>query len=691
MNYGKKGITKIQKSLTSKSVKLKKMCCVAALKLILIALLAFCIIGACLGIGAFKGILYSAPSISNVGIIPQGYATVVYDAQGNESTKLVAADSNRSWESMDKIPKNLANAFVAIEDERFYQHNGIDIKGIIRAGVQVIKDRRLSQGASTITQQLLKNNVFDGWTDESTMQSIKRKIQEQYLALELEKVWDKDQILECYMNSINLGQNTLGVKAAAQRYFNKPTYQLTLSECAVIAGITQNPSKYNPISHPDKNAERREKVLNNMKEQGMISQAEYDEAMADDVYSRIATVNEEVEDKSVFTYFVDALTEQVLEDLMEVKGYNETQAYNLLYSGGLSIYTTQDPDIQAICDDVFGNEENYPADTKWYLNYALTVKKANGEKENHSSEMFKSYFKQTNSSFNMLYPSKEDAQAVKQEIGTYIAGQLKLELSDEKTLVTKATDRAKFLGFEIRVTPQSNHTKKTKSGSTARNYSGHVMLEVPTSAIQKKLLELGAMRIDVRNGTEIWQPTHRGKLVGRTDLSILDQYNGEIRGFCNYYAIANNRSKLHKFRYIMEYSFYKTLACKYRTTKRKIIVQYRIGKDIGVKFQDKHGKERIRLLWQGSLARDPYPLGKEADIIHKPKGILKKPSLGARLKANRCEWCGKETSALVMHQVRTLKELDESQPWAAFMKKINRKTLVVCESCHTKIHSADCE
>lgn len=108
---------------------------------------------------------------------------------------------------------------------------------------------------------------------------------------------------------------------------------------------------------------------------------------------------------------LDALTEQVLEDLMEVKGYNETQAYNLLYSGGLSIYTTQDPDIQAICDDVFGNEENYPADTKWYLNYALTVKKANGEKENHSSEMFKSYFKQTNSSFNMLYPSKEDAQA----------------------------------------------------------------------------------------------------------------------------------------------------------------------------------------------------------------------------------------------------------------------------------------
>ena len=265
-------------------------------------------------------------------------------------------------------------------------------------------------------------------------------------------------------------------------------------------------------------------------------------------------------------------------------------------------------------------------------------------------------------------------------------------MSDEKTLVTKATDRAKFLGFEIRGTPQSNHTKKTKRGTTARNYSGHVMLEVPTAAIEKKLLELHAMKKEAHDGNEIWKPTHRGELTGRTDLSILDQYNGEIRGFCNYYAIANNRSKLHKFRYIMEYSLYKTLACKYRTTKRRIIEKYRIGKDIGVVFKDKAGRERVRLLWKGSLARDPFPLGAEADTIHKLKGIiLKRPSLANRLKAGRCEWCGKETAELVMHQVRALKELDTRQPWAAFMKKINRKTLVVCQECHDRIHSADCE
>ena len=288
--------------------------------------------------------------------------------------------------------------------------------------------------------------------------------------------------------------------------------------------------------------------------------------------------------------------------------------------------------------------------------------------------------------------SKADAQAVKQEISQFISETLRLELSDEKTLVTKATGRAKFLGFEIRGTPQSNHTKKTKRGTTARNYSGHVMLEVPTAAIEKKLLELHAMKKEAHDGNEIWKSTHRGELTGRTELSILDQYNGEIRGFCNYYAIANNRSKLHKFRYIMEYSLYKTLACKYRTTKRRIIEKYRIGKDIGVVFKDKAGRERVRLLWKGSLARDPFPLGAEADIIHKPKGIiLKRPSLANRLKAGRCEWCGKETAELVMHQVRALKELDTRQPWAAYMKKINRKTLVVCQECHDRIHSADCE
>ena len=211
------------------------------------------------------------------------------------------------------------------------------------------------------------------------------------------------------MNTINLGQNTLGVQAASLRYFNKSVNTLTLSECAVIAGITQNPSKFNPISHPDNNAQRREKVLNNMLEQGYITQTEYDEAMADDVYSRIQIVNAEVEEDSVNTYFVDALTDDIMEDLMATGNYTETQAYTLLYSGGLKIYATQDPHVQEICDEAFSNEENYPEGTRWQLSYELTTQDSNGNFKNYSTEMYRQYFKEMDSSFNLLYSSQEAA------------------------------------------------------------------------------------------------------------------------------------------------------------------------------------------------------------------------------------------------------------------------------------------
>ncbi len=411
MNYGKKGVRDKQRTLNAKSTKWGKKFALLILKAFLLCFIAIAILGASAGLGVFKGILASSPDITNIDVSPTGFSTFIYDSEGNQTAKLVASDSNRIPVTMDQIPENLAHAFVAIEDERFYTHNGIDIKGIIRAATLAIKNKDLSQGASTITQQLLKNNVFTGWTAEnSNIERIKRKIQEQYLAIELEKVMDKDKILENYMNTINLGQNTLGVQAASLRYFDKNVYELSLSECAVIAGITQNPSKYNPISHPDKNAEKRETVLEYMLEQGYISQSEFDIAMNDDVYARIQSTNDETADTSINSYFDDAVTEAVYKDLLAA-GYNDTQAYTLLYSGGLSIYSTQDPHIQRICDDVYADEENYPANTKWYLNYDLSIEKANGDVENHSSEMFKAYFKESNAKFNMLYDSQDDAYA----------------------------------------------------------------------------------------------------------------------------------------------------------------------------------------------------------------------------------------------------------------------------------------
>lgn len=411
MNYSKKGIKERQKSLHASSHKWSKKLLLAVMNLMVLGILAIGVIGASAGIGVFKGIIDTAPSIENIDVTPTGFSTFVYDLEGNQIGKLIAQDSNRIPVAKDMIPENLAHAFVAIEDERFYEHNGIDIKGIIRAAyVGISNGFHFTEGASTITQQLLKNNVFTNWTKEDGfMDKIKRKIQEQYLAIELTKTMSKEDVLVNYMNTINLGQNTLGVQAASLRYFNKSVNTLTLSECAVIAGITQNPSKFNPISHPDNNAQRREKVLNNMLEQGYITQAEYDEAMADDVYSRIQIVNAEVEEDSVNTYFVDALTDDIMEDLMATGNYTETQAYTLLYSGGLKIYATQDPHVQEICDEAFSNEENYPEGTRWQLSYELTTQDSNGNFKNYSTEMYRQYFKEMDSSFNLLYSSQEAA------------------------------------------------------------------------------------------------------------------------------------------------------------------------------------------------------------------------------------------------------------------------------------------
>lgn len=418
MNYSRRGIKKILKGLKSKSIKFINFFKVSILEVLFIGCVICIILLGCVGIGAFNGILQSAPEVEIGDVIPKGYATVVYDCEGHEMTKLVAASSNRSYVTIDKIPVEMCNAFVAIEDSRFYYHNGIDIKGIIRAGVDgVLSGGHFSSGASTITQQLLKNNVFDdSWvTETNLMNKVKRKVQEQYLAVELEKKLSKSEILELYMNTVNLGQNTLGVQAASQRYFGKPVYQLNLSECAVIAGITQNPSKYNPISHPDNNAGKRETVLLYMYEQGYISKDEYADALADDVYSRIQKVNAEVAATSINSYFVDELTNQVAEDLVNICGYDQDTAYRLLYSGGLKIFSTQNPEIQRCCDEVFSNEENYDGTPKYLLSYRLTIEKANGDLVNHSSEMYQTYFKQFNSKFSMVYNTEEDAYAAIEE------------------------------------------------------------------------------------------------------------------------------------------------------------------------------------------------------------------------------------------------------------------------------------
>lgn len=419
MNYGKTSLKRRARQIDHKPVKVRRKIGVIFGKVLLICILILGVVGVSTVVGAVKGILASAPDISEVDVIPTGFSTTVLASDGSEIATLVAEGSNRRSVTLDEIPKDLQHAVVAIEDERFYEHNGIDLKGIARALVADLKSMDFTQGASTITQQLVKNNVLsEQWESENTgdiskiekmERQIQRKIQEMYIAVELEKkVDDKDWILENYLNSINLGNNTLGVQAAAERYFGKDVSELTLSECAVIAGITKNPSGYNPILYPEQNAKRRKMVLDAMLKQGYITQKQYDEAMADDVYDRISEHNSGFE-TSMNSYFVDSVIDDVFNDLVNVKGYSESDAYKAIYQGGLTIKSTQNLDIQKICDEEVANASNYEVGTKYSFILSFQVKKADGSLKTYTNQTMLSYYKAKNKNqdYSINYSSEE--------------------------------------------------------------------------------------------------------------------------------------------------------------------------------------------------------------------------------------------------------------------------------------------
>ena len=386
------------------------------LKIALAMFLILCFAGFAIGIGFVRGAIDAAPSLDILDVQPQGYASQIYDADGNLMQTLVMEGSNREEVSFDQLPDDLVNAFIAIEDSRFYEHNGIDLKGILRAAYVGITSGRFSEGASTITQQLIKNNVLQGGYETSMADKLRRKIQEQFLAVKLEDQLDsKETILEYYLNTINLGGNCLGVQTAAHRYFGKNVWELTLSECTVLAATTSNPSRYNPLTHPKENAVRRKIVLEKMYEQNFITYDQKNDALDDDVYSRIQTVDNATSGSTVFSYFTDAVYNQVCDDLQSKLGYSASQSYKLLYSGGLQIYSTMDPSIQAIVDEEVNNADNYISSTgsrllEYSLNYALTVCHADGSESTYTENDLTSYFQseKKQATFANVYASKED-------------------------------------------------------------------------------------------------------------------------------------------------------------------------------------------------------------------------------------------------------------------------------------------
>lgn len=313
--------------------------------------------------------------VNNIKNLEMDMTSVIYvknDSGDWEEYHRLHGDENRIWVDIEKTPKMLQNAFIAIEDERFEEHKGVDWKRTLYAvGNELFEFSDVEFGGSSITQQLIKNITDDKKKDYM------RKVREIIRALSIEKKLSKKEILEAYLNTIALGNGICGVEVAANYYFNKNAEDLTLLECASIAGITKNPSKYNPVSNMEENKKRRNTVLAKMLELGYISQKEFDDNYDKDITLDI-TQKKDFEEE-INNYFVDTLIEQVIEDLAKEYNCEDSIASQMLYNGGYQIYSTMDSEIQNLLEKTYSEKEKYFSEYKTdkgkkeYVQSAMTI------------------------------------------------------------------------------------------------------------------------------------------------------------------------------------------------------------------------------------------------------------------------------------------------------------------------------
>lgn len=335
-------------------------------KKVLSVLLTLCLIA--MTTAAMSGIVFAVyvqkyiVAITDIDLDSYGldFTSFVYytDSETGEAKLLeeLYAGENRVWVNLEQIPEYLQKAFICIEDTRFERHHGVDWKRTIGATLSWTGLVKFTGGGSTITQQLIKNVTKDNDT------TVKRKVQEIFRALALERKYTKNEILEMYLNTIFLGQSYNGVKTAAQGYFGKDVSELTLAECASIAAITKYPYKYDPFRNAEANKERQEVILNEMCKQGVITEIERDEAKAQQLVfaEKDSSSANSASSGGVQSYFVDQVITDVINDLMSEKGYSKKVATDMLYTGGLRVYATINPEIQSMMDKVFTNESNFP-------------------------------------------------------------------------------------------------------------------------------------------------------------------------------------------------------------------------------------------------------------------------------------------------------------------------------------------
>ncbi|NJD03341.1 MAG: PBP1A family penicillin-binding protein [Ruminiclostridium sp.] len=331
------------------------------IKFVLISLVALSFATVGLVGGAVYGWLKTAPRVDFEKLTgDMNRTTFIYDSKNNVISKLTGKDNKDSEPiSYQQAPQFLKDAIISIEDERFEEHPGIDIQGILNAGITYVKGFILpnaepARGGSTITQQVIKNIT------ENKERTIQRKVQEWAAAIELEKKLEKWQILELYMNYSYFGNGCRGVQSASKKYFGKDVWDLSLAQSALLAGITNGPEKYNPFTENGrkKAKERQETILAKMLELGKIDQRQHDQAVSEPMV--YVEKSESAKVTNVQTYFVDQVISDVKEALMKEKNVSSSMALYMIYNGGLNIYTTQDPDLQSAMDEVFLDDEYFP-------------------------------------------------------------------------------------------------------------------------------------------------------------------------------------------------------------------------------------------------------------------------------------------------------------------------------------------
>lgn len=324
------------------------------LTIILIGMITASIVGCVLVVYVVTS--FNGSDIPDLSTINQNESSIIYvkDASGNFVESQRVEGANSVWTDLNNIPMNMQNAVIAIEDQRFREHYGVDWKRTASAFANLVFHFKSNEyGGSTITQQLIKNLSKD---DDV---KISRKIREIFRAIEMERKYSKDDIMEAYLNILPLSGNVNGVGAAANYYFAKDAKDLDLAQCALIAGITQNPSKYNPYTHPDNAKQRQKVVLDKMLELGLITEDEYKQAYNEELVYSSSLRRVDVQD-----YYTDSLTDDVINDLMNTYGYSKDYATTIFYFGGLHIYSAEDVSLQRRVEAVFENDNNFPAHNK---------------------------------------------------------------------------------------------------------------------------------------------------------------------------------------------------------------------------------------------------------------------------------------------------------------------------------------